>query len=430
MLQRTTPPRSDRGARARYPGGRRPREAPRPGGRGGARRRPNSDAAVGSRRGSSRDAACTPTRVPGASRRSWPGRVVELVDIRDPVLGLYENPNAIDTKANRHDQYLQNATGPSPTAPAGQVHAGATLPPVPGPPAAPTVASSSPEKRSGRPREVGGGARARSQRTTPLRAGRHSGVVRCGAGRPREIRTAAPCTDPQAPAEAPARDARRPPHSDDAASHGGRDWFPVLRRSRTCACGFARRFGVREYIWIFSHTKSRSRNHLGGSGARAAGRPTRRRASIYEGGKRGKVRPVRQTAPDPRRTIPMALLASGGLGPSRAQRKWCSESLWLPRRRGRPRPERATGRPSVPYHQGHFMAVPYAARAATCAPRNGGSCWVVSLLRAPRTVPSVPCRRCVGGRPAAPRAMCPWATPDGLCGRLAAGYTYHCSIWG
>lgn len=60
------------------------------------------------------------------------------------------------------------------------------------------------------------------------------------------------------------------------------------------------------------------------------------------------MRPVRQTAPDPRRTIPMALLASGGLGPSRAQRKWCSVSLRLPRRRGRPRPERATGRPPCP----------------------------------------------------------------------------------
>ena len=33
------------------------------------------------------------------------------------------------------------------------------------------------------------------------------------------------------------------------------------------------------------------------------------------------------------------------------------------------------------------MAVPYAARAAPRAPRNGGSCWVVSLLRAPSDGP-------------------------------------------
>jgi hypothetical protein len=32
------------------------------------------------------------------------------------------------------------------------------------------------------------------------------------------------------------------------------------------------------------------------------------------------------------------------------------------------------------------MAVPYAARAASNAPRNGGFCWVVSLLRTPSKV--------------------------------------------
>ena len=36
----------------------------------------------------------------------------------------------------------------------------------------------------------------------------------------------------------------------------------------------------------------------------------------------------------------------------------------------------------------------------------------------------------VGGCLAASRALCPWTTPDGLCGRLAVGYTYHLASGG
>ena len=81
---------------------------------------------------------------------------------------------------------------------------------------------------------------------------------------------------------------------------------------------------------------------------------------------------------------------------------------------------------SVPYRMGHFVAVPCAARRQPeTAPRDGGLAgWP------PASPPAVSRRPWGGGCPVFVSGPGPWATPDGLCGRLAAGYTYHRSIWG
>jgi hypothetical protein len=64
-------------------------------------------------------------------------------------------------------------------------------------------------------------------------------------------------------------------------------------------------------------------------------------------------------------------------------------------------------------------------KAAGNGASRWGSRWVASRLSARRIPAAVG-----GGCPVFVSGPGPWATPDGLCGRLAAGYTYHRSIWG